>query len=601
MGNLAALLRYLERADISAVCLQSDTVAAATRGTEYLPLTKVALSTPQIEQILEGTQVLGVLQGQAQSFAGQVNLELEKQHYTVHVQRHAGRLQVRFIKAAAQAAGPGGEPRAAATGNPQNAAAPEAAMQGPPGTVAPTYSAAAATVFTHAAAPTHATAPTAGLVHSAAPATASAHSAAPTMAPGHPAASASAAAHSVAPAHIAPAAAAAPEPTAALAAAALPAPRRDPALHAKLIEVLVAARAQQASDVHIGADAPVRVRRFGELFAVGPSLSAEAVQTMLLGVLSAPQLSLLQAQGYVDLSLELPTAGRMRVNIGTQSRGLKACLRLISKEVPSLEMLGLAPDIAEVARNHQGLVVISGPNGQGKTTTLAALVGLINGAHPHHILCVEDPVEIIHPIKRALISQREVSVHTRSFARALKAALREDPDVIVIGELRDRESVEIALTAAETGHLVLATMSTRSAAKTIDRLIDLFPPDLQSQVRATLAGALKAVISQRLVPRCDAVGLVAAAELMTGSVPLWNLIRENKLMQLPTLQQRGRGLGMIRFDTSLLELVMAGKITEEVAKKNADNAVELERSLVTARAAATGVKPRPQSAAGPKA
>jgi twitching motility protein PilT len=476
MGTLAALLRYLERGDISAVCLQSDTVPAATRGTEYLPLTKVALSTAQIEQILEGTQVLGVLQGQAQSFAGQVSLELEHQHYTVHVQRHAGRLQVRFIKAAAQPAN----------------------------------------------------------------------------------------------------------------------------LHAKLIEILVAARAQQASDVHIGADAPVRVRRFGELFAVGPPLSAEAVQTMLLGVLSAPQHDLLTAQGYVDLSLELPTAGRMRVNIGTQSRGLKACLRLINKEVPSLESLGLAPDIAEVARNHQGLVVISGPNGQGKTTTLAALVGLINGANPHHILCVEDPVEIIHPIKRALISQREVGVHTRSFARALKAALREDPDVIVIGELRDRESVEIALTAAETGHLVLATMSTRSAAKTIDRLIDLFPPDLQSQVRATLAGALKAVISQRLVPRCDAVGMVAAAELMTGSVPLWNLIRENKLMQLPTLQQRGRGMGMIRFDTSLLELVMAGKITEETAKKNADNAVELERALVTARAAPSGIKLRPPPAAAPK-
>ena len=220
---------------------------------------------------------------------------------------------------------------------------------------------------------------------------------------------------------------------------------------------------------------------------------------------------------------------------------------------------------------HQGLVVVSGPNGAGKTTTLAALVDLFNSERSVHIITVEDPVEVIHPIKKAIVSQREIGAHTKGFHSALKGSLREDPDVIAIGELRDRETVEKALEAAETGHLVFATMSTPSGASTIDRLIDMFPPDDQSQVRATLAGVLKFVVSQRLVPREDGDGRVVAVELLTGGMALWTLIRDDKLFQLPSLLQRGRAFGMIRIEDSLNELLSAGTISMETAKMFADD------------------------------
>jgi twitching motility protein PilT len=216
-------------------------------------------------------------------------------------------------------------------------------------------------------------------------------------------------------------------------------------------------------------------------------------------------------------------------------------------------------------------VVVSGPNGAGKTTTLAALVDLFNSERSMHIITIEDPVEILHPVKTAVVSQREVGSHTKSFHSALKSSLREDPDVIAIGELRDRETVEKALEAAETGHLVLATMSTPSGASTIDRLIDMFPPDDQSQVRATLAGVLKFVVSQRLIPRVDGRGRVVAVELLTGGMALWTLIRDDKLYQLPSLLQRGRAFGMIRIEDSLNELVSSGAISIEVARTFADD------------------------------
>jgi len=239
-------------------------------------------------------------------------------------------------------------------------------------------------------------------------------------------------------------------------------------------------------------------------------------------------------------------------------------------------------------QHHQGLIVIAGPSGHGKTTTLAALVDLLNSSRPYHILTIEDPIEIVHPKKQAVISQREAGRHTASFARGLKASLREDPDVIVIGELRDRESVEIALTAAETGHLVIATMSTPSAAKTIDRLIDMFPPEEHSQVRASIAGALRAIVAQRLLPRRGG-GIVPAIELVTGVLPLAVLIREDKLYQLPNLLQRGRAFGMIRFDESLAELVRSGRIDEETALAVAESKKDLAAVL---RPAAASTQPK---------
>lgn len=352
----------------------------------------------------------------------------------------------------------------------------------------------------------------------------------------------------------------------------------DPEAKSHLDEILLAAQQHSVSDIHLSSGSKLRVRTNAELLAQGNIYPIEHVNRLLNAILDEQSAMRLEKHGYADFSLNLPKSGRFRVNVNKQSSGLKGCFRVIPKQVPTLTELMLPKEVEHVAHFHQGLAIISGPNRQGKSTTLAAIVDHINTTSHHHIITVEDPVEFIHPQKKSLMSQREVGGNTQSFSRALKAALREDPDVIVIGELRDRETVEIALNAAETGHLVIATMSTRSASKTIDRLIDLFPPEEQTQVRATLAGALKMIISQKLIPGVDG-NLIAAAELITGSVPLWSLIRDNKLFQLPSLQQRGRSLGMIKLDTSLLDLLDDKKISLDTAKKFAENFPEMERLL----------------------
>jgi twitching motility protein PilT len=330
-----------------------------------------------------------------------------------------------------------------------------------------------------------------------------------------------------------------------------------------------AARQAGASDLHIAAGRPVQVRVMGELRPLDPRAEAvvsDSVERVLLPLLGPRRRLQLRTSGYVDLAFDVENAGRLRGNVSRQQGGLRAAFRLARVTPPTLEELNLPRELAKVVAHHQGLVVIAGPNGQGKTTTMAALVDLVNSTKPHHIITIEDPVELEHPRKQAVITQREVGRHTKSFAAALKASLREDPDVIVIGELRDRETVEIALTAAETGHLVLATMSTPSAAKTIDRLIDMFPPADQAQARASIAGALRAVVAQRLLPSREH-GVVPAIEMVTGVLPLAVLIRDDKLFQLPNLMQRGRAFGMIRFDDSVLELLRSGKITEDVMRQ----------------------------------
>jgi twitching motility protein PilT len=347
-----------------------------------------------------------------------------------------------------------------------------------------------------------------------------------------------------------------------------------------LAALVAAARGHRATDLHLAAHRPVLVRIVGELVALDQApRSPGDIEALLLPLLGPARRRQLADRGYVDLAVDVPGGGRLRTNISRQQGGLKGAFRLAVASPPSLTELGLPAAVAKVTEHHQGLVVIAGPSGHGKTTTLAALVDLLNRADPIHILTIEDPVEIVHPRHAAVISQREVGRHTASFAAALKASLREDPDVIVIGELRDRETVEIALTAAETGHLVLATMSTPSAAKTIDRLIDMFPPDEQSQVRASLGAALKAIVAQRLLPDAQGSGMVAAVEVLVGVLALSNLIRDNKLFQLPNLMQRGRAFGMLRLDDSLLELVRAGRLTEDLALRHADNRKELTAAL----------------------
>ncbi|MCE9670730.1 PilT/PilU family type 4a pilus ATPase [Myxococcus stipitatus] len=357
-----------------------------------------------------------------------------------------------------------------------------------------------------------------------------------------------------------------------------------------LAVLLEAGRNYRASDVHVVAGRPTLFRIAGELLPQGGVLDATRVESMLLPVVPERLREVLEREGSCDFSLDSPEMGRFRVNVSRQRTGLKGTFRVIAREVPTLESLGLPADIAKATHHHQGLIVITGPSGHGKTSTLAALVDLINRETTHHVLTVEDPVEFVHPRKKALISQREVGTHTKTFASALKGSLREDPDVIVVGELRDTETVRMAMAAAETGHLLISTMNTPSAAKTIDRLIDLFPPADQQQVRLSLSSGLRLIVSQRLMASADGKGMVAAAEVLPGSVALGNLIRDNKTYQIPSLQQRGKSLGIIRFEDSMADLVRAGKVKLEVAKGFVDNPDELE-AVVTGRRTGASVQP----------
>ena len=355
--------------------------------------------------------------------------------------------------------------------------------------------------------------------------------------------------------------------------------RAVPADAVGLDELLRAARDAGASDLHIVAERPLLYRIAGELIPRGNPLDAGAVEYAIMPRVPARCRTILEKEGSCDFALDHPEHGRFRVNVTRQRTGLKACLRLIPRAIPTLESLGLPPEIAKATEHHQGLIVVTGPTGHGKTSTMAALVDILNRTTTHHLITVEDPVEYVHPRKRAMMSQREVGTHTLSFENALKASLREDPDVIVVGELRDTETVRMALAASETGHLVLGTMNTPSAAKTIDRLIDLFPPADQSQVRMTLAGGLRLIVSQRLLPSIDGRSMVAAAELLPGSIALWSLIRDSKTFQIPSLQQRGKGFGIIRLDDSLADLVRAGKATKEAALAVAESPEELDAVL----------------------
>lgn len=335
--------------------------------------------------------------------------------------------------------------------------------------------------------------------------------------------------------------------------------------------LLIDARKRGASDLHVIAERPPLMRLAGELTPHGANIDAAGVEKMLLPIVPERLRAELETTGSCDFALSDPKLGRARVNVTRQRTGYKGCFRLIPAEVPTLASLGLPPEIARATHHHQGLIVVTGPTGHGKTTTLAAIVDHINRETTHHVITVEDPVEYVHPRKRAMMSQREVGTNTKSFARALKGSLREDPDVIVVGELRDLETVAMAVAASETGHLVLGTMNTPSAAKTIDRLIDLFPPGDQAQVRRTLAGGLKLIVGQRLVPSKDRKRVHAAVELLTGTVALWNLIREEKTYQIPSLQQRGKSLGIIRLDDSLAGLVKQGLVNEVDAAAYAES------------------------------
>ncbi|MBP0600853.1 type IV pilus twitching motility protein PilT [Herbaspirillum sp. LeCh32-8] len=326
----------------------------------------------------------------------------------------------------------------------------------------------------------------------------------------------------------------------------------------------------QASDLHLSAGLPPLLRVHGDIRRINlGALSDEQVEAMLATMMSEEQRSAYAVRMECDFAFQHPALGRFRVNAFRQQRGAAAAIRHIPQQAPRLAELGVPAICAELALRPRGLVLVTGPTGSGKSTTLGAMLRHVNEERPAHIVTIEDPIEFIHEPRRSLVSQREVGTHTRSFADALRAALREDPDVLLVGELRDAETIRLALTAAETGHLVFATLHTASAAKTVDRIVDVFAAEEKEGARAMLAESLQAVIAQTLLPTRDGAGRVAAHEVMLGTPAIRNLIREGKTVQLYSAIQTAAGLGMQTLESSLNELVRAERISPETARSHA--------------------------------
>lgn len=343
-------------------------------------------------------------------------------------------------------------------------------------------------------------------------------------------------------------------------------PRRPSAFEAGGRDLLNYAVGFGASDIHIHQGSSLLLRRNGLLedFEHEP-FSIEEVTAMTELVLTPAQRATLASAGQMDFGFELPGEARFRGNVYRRQGGTDIILRVIPLQVPTLQGLGLPETLARLVDFHQGLVLVTGPTGCGKSTTLAALVGAINETRQDHVLTIEDPIEFLHPTRGCVINQRQVGRDTADFARALRAALREDPDVIVVGEMRDLETISLALTAAETGHLVLGSLHTGSAIRTIDRVVGVFPPSRQGQIRAMLSESLRAVVSQRLVRRADGAGRVPALEILLGTRAVANMIRESKTFQLRSVMQTGMTQGMTLLDNSLSQLIRAGTITRDEA------------------------------------
>lgn len=324
---------------------------------------------------------------------------------------------------------------------------------------------------------------------------------------------------------------------------------------------------QGASDLHITSGAPPYLRLHGNMVALNyRELTNQDVQGLLFEILSEKQKKAFVEKWELDFAYTLPGAGRFRCNIFMQRKGLGAVMRIIPEKIKTAQELGVPPSVMDLIDCDRGLILVTGPTGSGKSTTLAAMIHQINMTREAHIITVEDPIEFVHPNIKALVNQREVGSHTKSFANALKAALREDPDILLVGELRDLETISLALTAAETGHIVFGTLHTNSAAKTIDRIIDVFPAGQQQQIRTMLAESLRGVVAQALFSRADGQGRVAAYEILRNTKAVSNLVREGKVHQIPSAIQTGAGHGMVLFEKYIEDLVRKGKVSAADAR-----------------------------------
>jgi len=347
-----------------------------------------------------------------------------------------------------------------------------------------------------------------------------------------------------------------------------------------ITELLSFTKKVGASDLHLSAGNPPMVRVDGEMRRIKmPPPTREEIHHLIYDIMGDEQKKLFEENKEIDFSQELAGIARFRVNIFFQRNGEAAVFRTIPTKVYSIEELGLPSILKELASKEKGMILVTGPTGSGKSTTLAAIIDFINNTKKGHIITIEDPIEFVHESKKCLVNQREVGPNTKSFSNALRSALREDPDVILVGEMRDLETISLAITASETGHLVFGTLHTSSAAKTVDRILDVFPSDQQDQIRAMFAESIQGIVAQKLLPKADGKGRVAALEIMLGTVGIRNLIREKKTFQIPSMIQTGIGLGMQTLDQSLKKLYQEGLITKEDALEKAFDRRSMEAAI----------------------
>ncbi|UCD83733.1 MAG: type IV pilus twitching motility protein PilT [Deltaproteobacteria bacterium] len=347
---------------------------------------------------------------------------------------------------------------------------------------------------------------------------------------------------------------------------------------ARIDQFLVYAAKTEASDLHLAVGAPPLVRVHGQLIKMKhPSLTFQENSDMIFEIMNEEQRRILTDHKDIDFSYEIPGIGRFRANAFLQRKGVDIAFRIIPNRVPTLKDLGFPPTVEKLTHYPNGIILVTGPAGCGKSTTQAALIDHINKIRKEHIITIEDPIEFVHQNANCLVNQREVGRDTKSFARALKSALREDPDIILVGEMRDLETISLAITAAETGHLVIGTLHTISAAKTVDRVIDIFPGTQKTQIAIMVSESLRGIVSQQLIRTRDGAGRVAATEIMIADRAISNLIRDAKTYQIPNAMQMGREKGMVLMDEALLKLFQQNKIAYESAHEASENPDEFRK------------------------